>query len=249
VPGPYTDYTFEWYQGTDVFSSPVISADPILVGLPAGIYTVKVTHINSGCESVISAVVSDEIVIPFVNVQVISHQASCTEPNGSLVVIPAGEEPVGNYTFEWYEGPNVYFGPILSVSPTVDCLSAGIYTVVVTSKISGCQTIASAQVDLACESGSGFAMAAQGESATESQSANPNFSYYPNPTTGALWIKSEDASGYAVLMDKNGKIVRKQNFSPSGSPLAFDLADQPSGMYILTFTSGLHTSQHHIIKE
>jgi hypothetical protein len=157
---------------------------------------------------------------------------------------------VADYDFEWYEGFVIYSGPLLSVSPTVNHLSAGTYTVLVRHKYLGCYTIVSATVDQECEPGADFgAMAAQGQSTTEGQSADANFSYYPNPTTGPFWIKSENASGYAVLMDKNGKIVRKQNFSPSGSPLAFDLADQPAGMYILTFTSGLHSSQYHIIKE
>jgi hypothetical protein len=236
VNGPHSDYTFAWHEGT-MLSSPVIFIGPVAAPLQAGIYTVVVTHNTSGCQAVISTIVQDVITPVVANVEVLSNNTSCTEPNGSLKAVVWGDNSA-DYTYEWYEGPTVFAGPVLSVSDELHMVAAGIYTVLITRLNSNCMTIASQNVLDECQN----LMSRSGETDTQ-------FTYYPNPTTGTLWIKGEAAPGYIVLSDQNGNVIYGQNLLPSDEPLSVDLAGQPAGIYVLTITSGLGTSSYHIVKQ
>jgi hypothetical protein len=238
--GPLSDYTFEWFQGSDV-SGPLLAVGPIVQHLFAGIYTVVATHNNSRCKSIVSAMINDARINLVASIYVLSDDTSCTTSNGALI---AGVNiPSVNYTYQWYEGFDIFSGALLSVTQTVDQLPAGAYTVLVTDQNSGCLAIASAQVQEACDSVSN-AMNTTTAAAEESA-----ISYYPNPTNGTLWVQSEAAAGDVVVMDRMGRVVRKQKSDASRTPFSFDLSDQPPGQYIIKFTSSQGSSQYHIIKE
>jgi hypothetical protein len=241
VNGSSSGYTFEWYQGHDI-SGPLLSVAPTTQHLSAGVYTVAVTDNNSGCKSIVNAIIQDATVYPDVSVMVVSPNTSCTlSPNGELMAIVNG--PLSDYTFQWFEGPFIFSGPLLSVTSVVDQLASGIYTVLVSNKYSGCESFANGHVPDACDSVSNVtnSLAAGTEKSA--------ISYYPNPTNGTLWIQSESTEGYVVIMDRMGRVVRKQSSAVSHAPVSLDLSDQPSGQYILKFTSGQGSSQYHIIKE
>lgn len=237
---PLSNYTFEWFQGSGV-SGPLIAVGPVVPHLFAGVYTVVATDGNSGCKSIVSAMINDARINPVVSIYVLSDNTSCTTPNGSLIAGVNG--PSVNYTYQWYEGFDIFSGALLSVSPTVDQLPAGSYTVLVTDQYSGCLAIASAQVQEACDS---LSNATNSLAAGAGKSA---ISYYPNPTNGTLWIQPETTPGYVVVMDRMGSVIRKQSSDASRTPFSFDLSDQPPGQYIIKFTSSQGSSQYHIIKE
>lgn len=238
VEGPYFDYTFAWYNGVGT-SGPVIGNTPTIALLPAGIYTVVVTHNNSQCQAVISAMVPNQIVIPTAYVEVLSNNTSCTEPNGELRAVPQ-QGAVGDYTYEWYAG-DPYTGLMISMSNEVEGLSAGTYTVVITHKITNCQVWESQQVLDECQQG---LMSA----AKTDNSSNEELSYYPNPVNGTLWI-NHSGEGSVTISNFTGKVIRSQKLRSTDQTIAVDLSDQPVGMYILTFTSGAGTSRYHIMKQ
>jgi hypothetical protein len=117
-------------------------------------------------------------------------------------------------------------------------VAAGIYTVLITRLNSNCMTIASQNVLDECQN----LMSRSGETDTQ-------FTYYPNPTTGTLWIKGEAAPGYIVLRRPKRKCHLRAKSFTFRRTVSVDLAGQPAGIYVLTITSGLGTSSYHIVKQ
>lgn len=239
VAGSYSDYTFVWYPGAGTWG-PVLGNTPVLGSLSAGMYTVVATHKTSQCQAVISAMVQDQTTLPVAYVQVLSNNTSCIEPNGELRAVPL-QGAVGDYFYEWYAGVVPYASPVLSTSNEVEGLSAGIYTVVITHKISNCVLWVNQEVLDECQQGL--------MSAARTDIGSHELSYYPNPVNGTLWISSESTAGYISVSDRNGNVILRQKLSPSEAPLAVDLAGHPAGKYILTFTTAVGTSSYHIVKQ
>ena len=71
---------------------------------------------------------------------------NCKNPDGKLTVVINGGDPVGNYTYEWFEGNVFGTSPILSKSHVITNVSAVTYSVLVTEKATGCQILESAKV-------------------------------------------------------------------------------------------------------
>jgi hypothetical protein len=237
VAGSYSDYTFTWYEGAGT-SGAVLGNAAVIGSLPAGIYTVVATHNNSQCQAVISAMVQEQSIAPVAYVEVLSNNTSCAEPNGELRAVPQ-LGVTGDYFYEWYAGVVPYASPLLSVSNQVQGLSAGIYTVVITHKVTSCVVWVNAQVLDQCQ---------QGLMSARAGNSSQELSYYPNPVNGTLWI-NPGGEGSIAISNFTGKMIRSQKLLSTDKTIAVDLSDQPAGMYILTFTSSAGTSRYHIMKQ
>jgi len=140
------DYDFFWFDGTDVTGTPDFTG-PIYTGLSAGTYTVYATHKTAGCSSdTAQVVIADSARVLTADITVNQPNDNCENPNGRLTVSLNGGDPVGNFTYEWYEGNSVGGGLQISTSHVATGLESGTYTVLVTEKATGCQTIESREV-------------------------------------------------------------------------------------------------------
>ena len=74
---------------------------------------------------------------------------NCKNPNAKLRAVvndtdgDGNGDPVGKYTYTWYEGNDIFTSPQIGVSHVVTDLSPLTYTVLVRDKATGCQTIES----------------------------------------------------------------------------------------------------------
>lgn len=252
VDGPSSDYSFTWVVGETWEILP--STTPTINDLPAGTYAVFVTDTISLCEQVAYATVSDETIHPIPYVELLSNDTACSVssvPSGALRAM-VFNSPTSNYDFVWFEGAVVNEGAVLSMNSVVTHVPAGIYTVRVTDKSSGCEGIVSAMVWNACDST--FAVtnsnARQGTAEfTAEETGASALSFYPNPTKGLVSLKSQGLVGSVVLTDMMGRTIVRQNLNDAREPFTFDLTHQPSGMYVVVFTSGVKVSRYHILKE
>ena len=97
---PQSDFIFEWYEGLDVFTSPVIAIGQTVSALGADTYTVLVTDKKSGCADLKSKNIDSDINIPVVNATVNMHNTSCIAGNGEASVQVTG---TGVIWFEDFE--------------------------------------------------------------------------------------------------------------------------------------------------
>lgn len=145
------DYDFYWSIGN--VAKPVASVDftgPVYSGLPAGTYTVYAIHKTASCSSDTVQVVVGQA-SPTIEVDIILETPydNCKNPNAKLRAVvndldgDGVGDPVGEFTFAWYEGNDIFTSPQIGVGDTVANLSPLTYTVLVTEKATGCQTIES----------------------------------------------------------------------------------------------------------
>ncbi|MGC4023348.1 MAG: gliding motility-associated C-terminal domain-containing protein [Cyclobacteriaceae bacterium] len=131
---PISNYTFKWYEGNDIFTSPEIGVGDVASNLKGNqIYTVLVTDNSSGCQAVASQAVSDNTSKPSLNAN--PTNANCLPVNSGSATADVGGVVIG-YTFKWYNGsatkPSADFtGPVYS------SLVPGSYTVTATDA-AGC---------------------------------------------------------------------------------------------------------------
>jgi len=103
----------------------------MITGLSAGVYTVTVTdNILSGCTSVCSVSVANSMTLPTASCSS-TNNSNCNFPNGSATVSTNANQIL------WSNG---------GTTATITGLSAGTYTVTVTSTATGCKNICSATV-------------------------------------------------------------------------------------------------------
>ena len=118
----FTDFTFTWYEGTDVINDPPIPGEtgPILNQIDGGTYSVTVTRNGVNCTSTPATpiIVMD---IPDLPVILIADTPETTcpgasTPNGRLdaVVDVGGTPTIAGYTFEWYVGTDIQIQPNVS---------------------------------------------------------------------------------------------------------------------------------------
>ncbi|MFN7493814.1 MAG: hypothetical protein ACK5RG_12925, partial [Cyclobacteriaceae bacterium] len=135
---PIINYTFKWYEGNDIFTSPEIAAGNIASNLKGGkTYTVLVTDNFSGCQVVSSLAVPDITITPLASASVVKN-ALCSPLNSGEVSATVGGVTIG-YTFSWYNGaaakPTADF-----TGATYSSIPAGAYTVIATETASGCKS-------------------------------------------------------------------------------------------------------------
>ncbi|MEI9921791.1 MAG: gliding motility-associated C-terminal domain-containing protein [Bacteroidota bacterium] len=134
---PVSAFTFAWYQGNDIFTSPQIGVSDIAKNLKAQTYTVVVTEKLSGCFTIESMAVPSNVTQPVVTTT--KTDIVCSDANSGKVAALADGKTTG-FKFEWYNGT--------SVKPTADYngatqsgLPGGNYTVVATNNGSKCQSV------------------------------------------------------------------------------------------------------------
>jgi len=137
---------FFWFNGTTVNETPDYVGSNY-TGLSAGTYTVFATDKIAGCSSDTVQVIVEDYTEPLnAAITVNNGNSNCLNPNGKLTVAVNGGEPVGDFEYEWYEGNTVGSGLQISNSSIATGLVSSSYTVLVTEKATGCQTIVSAEV-------------------------------------------------------------------------------------------------------
>ena len=141
-------YTFNWYEGTAA-GTPA-AADykgSVWTGLADGTYTVYALHdaFQCGSDTVqVSVGLQSRTISAAVNVD--HAYTDCDDPDGQLSVTVSGGGPIGNYTFEWFEGTVFGTSPTLSDNNVLEFARALTYSVLVTEKSSNCETLESGTV-------------------------------------------------------------------------------------------------------
>ncbi|RZJ34888.1 MAG: T9SS type A sorting domain-containing protein [Flavobacterium sp.] len=69
---------------------------------------------------------------------------------------------------------------------------------------------------------------------------------YPNPTTGQVYVKSNDAIQSVSVFDLQGRILKAETFT--GNEAVVDLSQQSSGCYFISITTGKGSSVQQIVK-
>lgn len=124
ITGGVAPFSYSW-SGPDGFTA----ATQDITGLSAGTYNLTVEDAN-GCVQTASAVIEEVLPIAL-NLAV--TEPECLVNNGQLVVNPTGgTTATGNYQIQWYSGST-----LLSTNDTINNLSEGNFTVVVTDD-NGC---------------------------------------------------------------------------------------------------------------
>lgn len=139
----FTDYTITWYEGNNTNTSIFGQTSSTLSNLEGGQYTVVVSHDDLGCITQRTYTVDNRTVKPNISITGDALQTSCDEnnPNGALSVSIASGS-MSDYTFAWYEGDESNMGTtVIGTSHELTNLADGDYTVVVTSKATGCFSI------------------------------------------------------------------------------------------------------------
>ena len=142
-----TDFNFFWFKGTTVDATPDFTGS-VYSALAEGTYSVFAVHKTAQCSSDTVQVVVGVITGPLlVTIDVLSAVTDCKNPNGSLkAIVDSNGLPSSAFTFAWYQGNDIFTSPQIGVSDVVTGLKAQTYTVLVTDKLSGCQTIESKAV-------------------------------------------------------------------------------------------------------
>ncbi|MFY0628217.1 MAG: VCBS repeat-containing protein, partial [Reichenbachiella sp.] len=129
------NYTWEWFEGLNDDTAVDASADDgtkgILDLIPAGDYTVRLTHITSNCSELISFSVDDATTTPGDGagfVTSLDHVEQCdggnAYPDGGITVTTIDGNDATNYSYDWYHGNSVDADSILIVDNTVDIFDA-----------------------------------------------------------------------------------------------------------------------------
>lgn len=132
---PVINFTFKWYEGNDIFTSPEVGVGSIAKNLKGGkTYTVLVTDIASGCQAVASLPVPDNTTAPTLTTSKVD--AVCVPVNSGSASATVGGVTTG-FTFRWYNGT--------ATKPAADftgaaynSIPAGSYTVTAENTTTGC---------------------------------------------------------------------------------------------------------------
>ncbi|MBI1769517.1 MAG: gliding motility-associated C-terminal domain-containing protein [Bacteroidetes bacterium] len=135
VGGDVAHYTFDWYTGSAANGVSFYRGAEV-GNLTSITYTVLGTETSTGCSATASVNVPfTPVIIPAPTVTVISNVTSCIADNGQLSATVDGVTK--DYIFDWANGANPP-PPIDFTGEIYKNLSVGQYTVIATSKITGC---------------------------------------------------------------------------------------------------------------
>lgn len=149
---PDPNYSFEWYNGTQVIGAPRPENTSQLVQLDSGFYTLVVTRTDLACEATPeTAQVTNTTVLPVITAD--ANGSTNCDPlldNGGVQVTDVdGSAPSATYDFEWHRGNTIagYLVSNAAVSPdTLQGAPGRFYTVLVTNNNDGCQNTAVVEV-------------------------------------------------------------------------------------------------------
>jgi large repetitive protein len=143
IDGDMSGYSFSWYSGADT-SGEIFASTPVVSFVPPGVYTVQVTDdLTSEVYGPQSVMVLDETVFPEFSIEIIASNSSCSvvTPNGSMAVILAGGADPADYSYAWYAGVGLDTPLAGESNDTIQNLTEGNYTVVVTNAASQCSSM------------------------------------------------------------------------------------------------------------
>ncbi|WP_158584161.1 hypothetical protein, partial [Reichenbachiella sp. MSK19-1] len=148
-----TDYTIQWYKGTNTSASGTLAntatndTDNSATGLAAGTYTAVVTDDVSKCS--VSQSITIKRSTPVITLVMGQTPQTTCAPNGEAVATPqaltyTNGAPTDHtpivYTYAWYEGQVVAGTALADTDETLEAQVAGYYTVVATETTSGCSS-------------------------------------------------------------------------------------------------------------
>lgn len=140
-------YTFYWFDGST--SGATTDADHVgsqVTGLTNGAYSVYAVHNAYQCGSdTVTVNVGLQSLSIAATVAVDKPYTNCNAPDGQLSVTPS-QGSIDDYTYEWFEGTVFGTSQTLSDSSVLRFTNAATYSVLVTQKSSGCETLESGTV-------------------------------------------------------------------------------------------------------
>jgi len=139
VDGGFVGFQFDWYEAS------VAGGTPVYIGAEFGelkatpvIYTIQATNLVTGCTGVTQAnIVNGAVPIPSPQIDILSNVTSCIFNNGALSTSVGGNTK--DYIFDWFDGTAVVPPPDF-VGEIYTNLAIGTYSVMATSKITGCKS-------------------------------------------------------------------------------------------------------------
>jgi len=135
VAGDFVHYTFDWYAGNSATGTSFYTG-AVVGNLAATNYTVVGIETATGCSTPATiSVPTNFAVIPAPTVTTVSNVTSCISDNGILSATVGGVTK--DYIFDWRNGSNAP-PPIDFTGEIYTDLSVGNYTVIATSRITGC---------------------------------------------------------------------------------------------------------------
>ena len=147
VNGSFVGYDFDWYEGVAVTGVPIYSGAEYNKLKPT-LYTVKATDKRSGCTGTAQSTIQNEALpIPIPGIDKISDVTSCVVVNGVLSAYVGTEKNTWDYIFDWYDGATET-PPIDFVGEIYENLPEGMYSVIATSRITGCKSPLKSEVIL-----------------------------------------------------------------------------------------------------
>ncbi|HEU5147724.1 MAG TPA: gliding motility-associated C-terminal domain-containing protein, partial [Chryseosolibacter sp.] len=135
-----TDFQFEWYETDFDPTAQMPTTTPLLAGINAGRYFVRVQDLTTDCKSSPTEVVilPDDIVYPVVTIDQTALQVRCTSDQGTAELVAYGDGNTGvPYQFSWFNNLDTS-GPAFSNTSTISNLIHGEYSVLVTNNTTGC---------------------------------------------------------------------------------------------------------------
>lgn len=81
------------------------------------------------------------------------------------------------------------------------------------------------------------------------EATDASITMYPNPTSGVLNITSENSIENVAVMDMNGRMLSRYQFTSNQLAQQIDVSDLGIGMYFVTITSDLGSSTQKIVVE
>lgn len=145
VDGTTTGYSFEWFEGNNTVT-PLASPAQIIgangsqaINLRSQNYTVRATEVATGCTSIATLNVPENLLNVSVNISGLTHQTTCRPENGSATA--QGSGGISVYDYYWFDsnpGTNPDTTQNDFQGATYDQLSNGDYWVVAVDQFYRC---------------------------------------------------------------------------------------------------------------
>ncbi|MFT6868595.1 MAG: hypothetical protein ACJA08_003449, partial [Cyclobacteriaceae bacterium] len=141
-------YSFQWYTDSNMTSIvPVANGGntATIFEITAGEYTVEVTSLNTGCSSVETYKMIDDILSPLTLTATSSPNDNCIDPNGRMAVSilnRPSDKGATDYNYYWFIGSisNPDIANADFEGQLIDDVTNGTYTVKVVDPIGGCES-------------------------------------------------------------------------------------------------------------
>lgn len=146
--GTPADYTFYWYKGTTVKATPDFTDnDQTLDGLEPGKYTVKAVFNSRNCEAApVTVTINNNTPVTNFTVTNLVRPSDCNDNHGELSISVSAPGNTSGFDFEWRKGQPPFIGPAITTvnntgsTTTAAGLASGAYTLIATSRETGCST-------------------------------------------------------------------------------------------------------------